>query len=282
MVATPIGNLRDITLRALDLLASVDRIAAEDTRHTRVLLEAHGLAARMTALHRHNEVAAADRVVQWLREGASVALVTDAGTPGVSDPGTRVVRAAREAGFAVVPVPGASAVITALSASGIESDGFRFEGFLPAKGEARRARIRDLADCTQAVVLYEAPHRIRETLQDLQSLLGPDRGLTVCRELTKRFESIADLRAGGAVEWLDGDPNRSRGEFVLLVHPARRSGAGAELAEGLRILGPLLEELPASQAARLAAKISGARRGDLYDAALRNAGRTGPAGGPDE
>ena len=274
MVATPIGNLRDVTLRALDLLASVDRIAAEDTRHTRFLLDAHGIAGRLVALHEHNEAAASGRVVAWLREGLSVALVTDAGTPGISDPGAVVVREVRAAGLAVTPVPGPSAVIAALSVAGIDSAGFRFAGFLPVRREARCRWLERVADSQQVVACYEAPHRVRESLEDMAGVFGPDRRVTLCRELTKVFESVQDVRVGDAGEWLDADPNRLRGEFVILIHAAPAALPGDHLAEGERVLGILLHEMPASQAARLAAKISGARRADLYEAALRRGGRS--------
>jgi len=272
VVATPIGNLRDVTLRALDLLASVDRIAAEDTRHTRFLLDAHGIGGRLVALHEHNEVEASGRVVGWLREGLSVALVTDAGTPGISDPGALVVREVRAAGLAVTPVPGPSALIAALSVAGVDSAGFRFSGFLPARREARRRWLESVADSRQVVACYEAPHRVRECLEDMGGVFGPDRRVTLCRELTKVFENVHEVRVGDAAEWLDADPNRLRGEFVILIHAAPADSPGDQLAEGERVLGILLREMPASQAARLAAKITGARRADLYEAALRRGG----------
>jgi 16S rRNA (cytidine1402-2'-O)-methyltransferase len=279
VVATPIGNLRDLTLRALDVLASVDRIAAEDTRHTRALLDAHGIAARMASLHQHNERAGAQRVVAWLAAGESVALVSDAGTPGISDPGALVVEAVRRAGFPVVPVPGPSAVVTAMSVAGVDSAGFRFDGFLPVKREARLRALERLATCDQVVAFYEAPHRVRETFEDMALVLDAARGVTVCRELTKRFEDIHACTAGGLLAWLDADANRERGEFVLLVHPAAAEAPDRRQAEGERVLALLLEELPASQAARLAARISGAQRRELYAAALRLGGGEGGDGG---
>lgn len=266
MVATPIGHLRDITLRALDILRSVDRIAAEDTRHSRRLLDAHGIAGQLTAVHEHNERGAAERVIGWLRAGESVALVTDAGTPAISDPGARVVHAVRQAGLPVVPVPGPSAVVTALSAGGLADTAFHFAGFLPTRQEARRDALRAFGALTCPVVFYEAPHRIRDTLSDLALVMPPDRGITLCRELTKLFEQIHETTAGEAVAWLDADPNRSRGEFVAILHGA--PAAADHSADGERVLGILLRDLSPSQAAKAAAEITGAKRGDLYARAL--------------
>lgn len=269
MVATPIGNLRDIGFRALDLLRSADVVAAEDTRHTRVLLDAYGIAARLIAAHEHNAMAAAQRVVDLLREGRSVALVTDAGTPGISDPGAEVVRAAREAGMRVVPVPGASAVACALSVAGLDAAAFTFAGFLPPRASARRRVLESLASTTLPVVFFEAPHRIRETLAAMAGTLGASRRVLVLREITKRFEEIHECALGDALAWLDADANRERGEFVLVAHPApaasRERAAAPDAAQVLRLL---LDELPASRAARLAARITGAPRDELYRQAL--------------
>lgn len=274
MVATPIGHLRDLTLRALDILASVGRIAAEDTRHTRRLLDAHGIAGQLVAAHEHNERAAAEKIIGWLRAGESVALVTDAGTPAISDPGARVVRAVREAGLPVVPVPGASAVVTALSAAGLVDTAFHFAGFLPTRQEARRSALQALSSMTCPVVFYEAPHRIRDTLVDAGHVLPPGRGLTLCRELTKLFEQIHDTTVEDALAWLDADANRSRGEFVVILHGA--PDAADRSADGERVLRILLRDLSPSQAAKAAAEITGAKRGDLYARAL--ALREGAAG----
>ena len=278
MVATPLGHLRDITLRALDVLRAADRVAAEDTRHTRVLLEAHGIDARLVALHRHNEHAAAAKVLEWLRQGLSVALVSDAGTPAISDPGAWVVRAAREAGFPVSPVPGPSAVVAALSAAGVPGDAFRFEGFLPARREARRERLRALSASDCVVAIHEAPHRVVETVADVVEVMGGGRRITLCRELTKLFEEMHECEAAAAGVWLAADVHRTRGEFVLLVHPAPPAPASARLDEGARVLRLLLEEMPAARAARAAAHITGAPRDALYDLALaagRDAGDDG-------
>ena len=218
LVASPIGNLGDITHRALQVLARCDVVAAEDTRVTRGLLSHFGIGTRMIALHEHNEKRAAQALLSLLGDGKSVALVSDAGTPAVSDPGALVVRAVRDAGFAVVPVPGPSALTTALSASGIEAYGVLFAGFLPVKGAARKERIAQLAASPWALVLYESPHRIEATLGDLAAALG-ERDVVVCRELTKRFETITRVALAKSVEWLLADPDRVRGEFVLVVEP---------------------------------------------------------------
>ena len=268
MVATPIGNLRDITLRGLDVLRSVDLVAAEDTRHTRGLLDHHGIAVKLLASHEHNERGSGARIVAALAAGKSVALVTDAGTPAVSDPGALVVRQVRAAGFAVVPIPGASAVVAALSAAGLNETGFSFLGFLPVRTDARRRVIETFVVSACPVVLFEAPHRVRETLGDLAAVLGSGRCVTVCRELTKLYESFDELALGDALAWLDADANRERGEFVLIVHAAVAEEAAAA-REASRILALLIEDLPASQAARLAARITGGRRNDLYAEALR-------------
>lgn len=269
MVATPIGNLRDVTLRALDVLRSVNIVAAEDTRHTRRLLDHYGIDVRVVAAHEHNERTAAAKVIEWLRDGQSVALVTDAGTPAISDPGATLVRDVRDAGFRVVPVPGPSAVVTALSAAGIEGTAFRFDGFLPTKSEARRAAIEAHAHQDMPVLFYEAPHRVNETVADLLAVLGPQRRITLARELTKVFESIHECALGEAGAWLEADPNHARGEFVLILHAAPPRDADAQALEAVRVVEVLMRELPVSQAAKLAARITGARRSDLYEAALR-------------
>ncbi len=269
VVATPIGNLRDVTLRALDVLRSVNIVAAEDTRHTRRLLDHYGIDVKLVAAHEHNERMAAAKVVEWLRAGQSVALVTDAGTPAVSDPGASLVHDVRAAGCSVVPIPGPSAVVTALSAAGIEGTAFLFGGFLPAKSEARRAAIEVHAHLDLPVLFYEAPHRVRDSVEDLLAVLGPERRITLARELTKVFESIHECALGEAIAWMDADPNHARGEFVLILHAALSREADAQAQEALRVVGILMRELPISQAAKLAAQITGARRNDLYDAALR-------------
>lgn len=267
VVATPIGNLRDIGLRALDVLRSVDRIAAEDTRVTQGLLAAYGITRPLTALHEHNEAAVTPRLIARLQAGESLALVSDAGTPGISDPGAHLVRTARAAGVPVVPIPGPSAATTALSIAGIASPQWLFYGFLPAKAQARRQALQRLVALPFHLVFYEAPHRIIDCVSDLAAVLGPQRELILARELTKRFEQVACLRLGEAQAWLSADADRQRGEFVLIVAGAGPA-AGAEPSAARQVLATLLEELPASQAARLAAKLTGLKRSELYALAL--------------
>jgi 16S rRNA (cytidine1402-2'-O)-methyltransferase len=266
VVATPLGNLDDITLRAIATLRAADVIACEDTRHTRRLLDHLGIQAQLLAVHEHNESAAAEKLIGLLGAGKHVALVSDAGTPGISDPGARAVAAVRAAGFPVVPLPGPSAAIAALSAAGLADARFLFAGFLPAKATARRAAIAKLAAVPAALVFYEAPHRIEETVADLAELLEPQRTLVVARELTKLFEQIAVMSLAEGSAWLAADDNRRRGEFALVVSgPPPRDGLDAEVD---RVLGALLAELPVKQAAKLAATITGAAKNDLYQRAL--------------
>ncbi len=268
VVATPLGNLRDVTLRALDILASVDVIAAEDTRVTAKLLARHGVASRVLSLHEHNESRRAREIVALLADGKSVALVSDAGTPAVSDPGAKLVRVAMDAGFPVVPVPGPSAGVAALSASGVEAPRWLFCGFLPASASARRAELERLRDASDALVFYEAPHRISATLDALAAAFGAEREIVIARELTKRFESIHRCRLGDAPSWLAADPDRARGEFVLIVDaPVATLPSGPE-AQHDPVLSVLLSELPLAQAVRLAVRLTGAPRKQLYARAL--------------
>ena len=266
MVATPIGNLGDVTRRALEVLGGVDVVAAEDTRNTRSLLAHFGIAAKLFAVHEHNERRAAADVVRWISEGQSVALVTDAGTPGVSDPGAAIVAAVRGAGHRVIPVPGASALTAALSASGLEFDGVVFAGFLPVKGAERRAKLEALAAGPWAIVLFEAPHRISKTLADLHAALG-DRDVVVAREITKKFETLTRLALADARAWVEADDDRRRGEFVLVIEG--RAKAAREANDPRAVLEALLAELPVKQAVSLAVRITGAKRNDLYEMALR-------------
>lgn len=268
MVATPIGNLQDITLRALDVLRTVDVVAAEDTRHTSGLLSHFAIQKKLLAVHEHNERKAGEQLVQRLLAGESVALVSDAGTPGISDPGAVAVEMAHVAGIRVVPVPGPSAVVTALSAAGIAAPGFRFHGFLPASGSQRRTVLQSLDDCEVTLVFYEAPHRVLASIADMSTVFGGERMLTVARELTKTFETIQRLSLAEAGAWLDEDANRQRGEFVLLVEPALLKETGSVDIEAERILTLLLAELPLKQAVKLAADITGAKRNALYELAL--------------
>ena len=267
VVATPIGNLEDITLRALKVLAAADVIAAEDTRTTATLLTRHGISKRPVALHRHNEARTAGKVLQWLRDGRTVALVSDAGTPGLSDPGALVIAKALAAGLRVVPVPGANAAVAAFSASGLADARFLFYGFMPARASARRAAIAGLASLGCALVFYEAPHRILESVDDLAALLPGERTIVIARELTKVFESVASMPLQGAPAWMRADANRQRGEFVLIVSGAPERDEKAPTGWE-SILEHLLVELPLAQAVRLTCTLTGARRKAVYGHAL--------------
>ena len=268
VVATPIGNLGDITLRALEVLKSVDAIAAEDTRHTSGLLSHFGISKKLIAVHQHNEQQSAEALVARLQAGENIALVTDAGTPGISDPGAIVVAAVRAAGFKVVPIPGASAAIAALSVSGITQNGFYFVGFLPASGAARRKMLESLKAQTVTLVFYEAPHRIVECVQDLAKILGEARQITLARELTKTFETIYTCPVSLMDAWLQADANQQRGEFVLLVEPAPAVESEEISAEAQAVLKCLLAELPLKQAVKLATEITHLKKNDLYEFAL--------------
>jgi 16S rRNA (cytidine1402-2'-O)-methyltransferase len=266
VVATPIGNLADITLRALETLRGVDLVACEDTRHAHRLLDHHGISVPTLALHQHNENEAAAKLVRLLDEGRRIALMSDAGTPGVSDPGARAVAAVRAAGFKVIPLPGANAAIAAISAAGLADERFLFVGFLPAKVGARRTAIVELAAVNAALVFYEAPHRVMETVAELVELLEPRRHIVIARELTKMFEQIETMPLAKAPAWLAADANHQRGEFVLVVSaPPPRAGMDAETE---RVLAALLAELPVKQAAKLAATITGQPKNALYARAL--------------
>jgi len=268
VVATPIGNLGDISARALAVLAEADLVAAEDTRNTGHLLAQHGISAKLVALHEHNEMQRAADLVAQLRAGKTIALVSDAGTPGISDPGALLVARAREAGIAVCPIPGANAAIAALSAAGLTAPHFLFHGFLPAKAAARRSALAALREQSCALVFYEAPHRVLECVADLEAALGGEREIVIARELTKLFETIHRCPLGGALAWLEADPNRQRGEFVLIVTGAPAAKPEGLPAEAERVLRLLLAELPLKQAAALAAAITGARKNELYERAL--------------
>jgi 16S rRNA (cytidine1402-2'-O)-methyltransferase len=268
VVATPIGNLGDISARALEVLAGVDVIAAEDTRHSGQLLAHFGIKRPMAALHEHNERSVVPRLIERLRAGDAVALVSDAGTPLVNDPGFHLVKQARAAGIRVVPVPGPSAVLGALSASGLPSARFAFEGFLPAAREQRRRYLETLRDEPRTLIFFEAPHRIPEAIEDMREVLGPERQAVVARELTKQFEEIRDGTLQELGAWLNENPERQRGEFVVLVAgaPARETD---DATEAERILSILLSELPMKQAVNLAARITCAKKNVLYKRALR-------------
>ena len=269
VVATPLGNLRDVTLRALDVLAGVDLIAAEDTRVTHALLARHRITTRTLSLHEHNERARAGRIIDLLTAGRSVALVTDAGTPALSDPGALLVDAVLAAGHRVVPVPGPSAVAAALSVSGLTAPQWLFCGFLPAKAAARRRVLAGLCAYPFALVFYEAPHRIVATVAALAETLGPNRRLVIARELTKRFESIHRCGLGEAAAWLAADPDRVRGEFVLIVDaPPASAARSSEDNANDAVLEALLAELPLAKAVRVAVAVTGAPRNVLYRRAL--------------
>lgn len=267
VVATPIGNLADLSPRARDILASVDLIAAEDTRVTGQLLHAFGIHTRQVSLREHNERQMAGQIIAHLEAGQCIAQVSDAGTPAVSDPGARLVEAVLAAGHRVCPIPGPSAVVAALSASGLQGDGFRFAGFLPPKSRARREAIAALREDPAVVVLFEAPHRLLETLSDLADVLGGERHGVLARELSKTFETIRRGPLAELSRWAS-ENGQARGECVLLVAPA----AGREAAspgEAGRVLDILLAELPPAAASRLAAQITGLRRQDLYAMAMQ-------------
>ncbi|HSI24435.1 MAG TPA: 16S rRNA (cytidine(1402)-2'-O)-methyltransferase [Methylotenera sp.] len=268
VVATPIGNLGDITLRALEVLKAVDAIAAEDTRHSSGLLSHFGISKKLIAVHEHNELQSAEKLLLQLKNGENIALVTDAGTPGISDPGALVVGLVRKEGIKVVPIPGVSAVIAALSASGIVQNGFYFHGFLPASGAARRKVLESLKSQLVTLVFYEAPHRIIESIEDIEKVLGGDRQITFARELTKTFETVYTCPAGQASAWLLADANQQRGEFVLLVEAAPVVEVQEINEETQRVLKCLMIELPLKQAVALATEITREKKNTLYEFAL--------------
>lgn len=273
VVATPIGNLEDISARALAVLREVAVVAAEDTRHSGILLSHFGIRAELISLHDHNEAERAPLLVARLQAGESVALISDAGTPLISDPGFELVRAARAAGIAVSPVPGASALIAALSVSGLPTDRFVFEGFLPAKQSARRERLEVLAAEPRTLVFYESVHRLQESLEDMATAFGPERPAVLARELTKLHEQVRDASLQALVEWAGSDPVAAKGEVVLMVAGAAAAESDALDAEVERVLKTLLKELPVKQAAALAAEITGLNKNPLYQRALELAGK---------
>lgn len=268
VVATPIGNLEDMSPRAVAVLGGVALIAAEDTRHSAPLLRHFEIATPMVALHEHNEREQSERLVARLRGGEAVALISDAGTPLLSDPGYHLVRAARAAGVRVIPVPGASAAIAALSVSGLPTDRFVFEGFLPAKTGARCARLAELATDPRTLIFYEAPHRIAASLDDMAQVLGPAREAVLARELTKLYETVHAAPLGELAGWVRNDPNQQKGEIVVLVHGAASRAAEDLSAEATRVLTRLLDELPLKQAVAIAADLTGEKRNRLYQWAV--------------
>jgi 16S rRNA (cytidine1402-2'-O)-methyltransferase len=269
VVATPIGNLDDMSARALKVLRDVSLIAAEDTRHSLRLMQHFGIPTPLAACHEHNEREEGSRFITRLLAGDNVALISDAGTPLISDPGYHLVRQARAAGIQVIPVPGACALIAALSAAGLPSDRFIFEGFLPAKSVGRKARLELVKEEPRTLIFYEAPHRILECLQDMEEIFGPDRPAVLGRELTKTFETLKGLPLSELRAFVEGDGNQQRGECVVLVAGwSEPEGEDAIGAEARRVLDLLLEEMPLKRAAALAAEITGVRKNLLYQVAL--------------
>ena len=269
IVATPIGNLQDITQRALDTFAQVDLIAAEDTRHSGLLLSHYGIKKPFFALHDHNEQEKAHILVDKLKQGSNIALISDAGTPLISDPGFHLVRQCREAGIRVVPLPGACAAITALCASGIASDRFCFEGFLPAKSKARKDKLENIAEEDRTLIFYESTHRILDTLEDMQSVLGEERYIVLAREITKTWETITGNTIKNLREWLLEDPNRTKGEMVLIVEGKPKSDNNDEISpQAVKALELIAEELPLKKAAAIVAELYGYKKNALYQFGL--------------
>lgn len=268
VVATPIGNLGDMVPRAIETLQTVDLIAAEDTRHSARLLAHFDIKTQCVAYHDHSDNDRTQSLVNRLLAGDSIALISDAGTPLVSDPGYRLVRGARQAGIRVVPIPGACAMVAALSAAGLASDRFAFEGFLPAKQVGRLSALQAVADDTRTLIFYEAPHRIVETLEDMCQVFGDAREIVMAREITKTFETIYGDAAKSLCEWVKADSNQQRGEIVLIVQGAPKRDEQGITAEQERIMRVLLEELPVKQAAAIGAKVTGLKKNYLYQWAL--------------
>ena len=268
VVATPIGNLQDISQRAIEVLRDVDLIAAEDTRHSKRLLSHLGITTRLTSYHEHNEDAKTGQLIEQLKQGVKVALISDAGTPLISDPGFHLVRSAHQESIRVTPVPGASALVAALSASGIASDRFVFEGFLPSKQGARLARLEKLADESRTLIFYESSHRIVASVADFGQAWGGDRQLCIARELTKKFETIHSAPIAEALEWLQSDSDQQRGEFVLIAAGNTALQREEVQTSVEQVLETLLAELPLKQAVQLAAQITGHKKNELYQQAL--------------
>ena len=268
IVATPIGNLQDITQRALAVFAEVDLIAAEDTRHSGLLLSHYGIKKPFFALHDHNEQHKADLLVEKLRAGTNIALISDAGTPLISDPGFHLVRKCRQAGVKVVPLPGACAAITALCASGIASDRFCFEGFLPAKSKARRDRLQNLQKEDRTLIFYESTHRILDTLADVEELFGAERYVVLAREITKTWETISGDSVGNLRRWLSEDANRTKGEMVLIVEGCIETGETEFSPEVVKALKLIAAELPLKKAAAIVAELYGYKKNALYQFGL--------------
>lgn len=267
IVPTPIGNLADITARALDILAQVDLIAAEDTRHTRKLLHHFSIDTKAISLHLHNENQRSAQLLEELKRGHSIALVSDAGTPLISDPGYPLVTAVRQAGFQVVALPGPCAAITALSAAGLPTDRFAFEGFLPAKSAARKERLSQLAFETRTLVFYESPRRVLDTLQELADVMGEARHIVVAKELTKHFEAFVSGTAAEITQWFQQEPERQQGEMVVMVSGASESD-DADFAKALELAEHLKPHMPPKQAAGIAAQTFGVKKNNIYKAMI--------------
>jgi 16S rRNA (cytidine1402-2'-O)-methyltransferase len=273
VVATPIGNLRDMSSRAIEILKSVNCIAAEDTRHSAPLLQHFAISTPVISLHEHNERERSAKLLEQLQRGESIALISDAGTPLISDPGYFLVNEVRRLGMKVVPIPGACAVIAALSVSGLPTDRFSFEGFLPAKSKHRLDKLQALQQEERTMVFYEAPHRILECLQDMQKIFGAERQAVIARELTKLYETIYGATLAELIEWVSNDANQQRGEIVLMIEGVQTKVEREEAISVDVLLKILLDELPLKQAVELAAKISGKRKNELYQQALKLKGQ---------
>lgn len=268
VVATPIGNMQDITLRAIEILKSVDKIAAEDTRHSKTLLKHFSINKPMISLHEFNERECLEMLFEYIEQGESIALISDAGTPLISDPGYHLIKEAQARGVKVMPIPGACAGIAALSVAGLPSDRFVFEGFLPARQEACRTRLTELQYETRTIIFYEAPHRLLDALQLMVEVFGGERQAVVARELTKIHESVIHSALAELLEQYTKHPDKQRGEVVILVHGAEQKAGDSVLVKPDYVLDVLLSELPLKQAASLAAKITGERKNMLYEKAL--------------
>ncbi|HED4413673.1 TPA: 16S rRNA (cytidine(1402)-2'-O)-methyltransferase [Pasteurella multocida] len=270
IVATPIGNLQDITQRALAIFEQVDLIAAEDTRHSGLLLSHYGIKKPFFALHDHNEQQKAHLLVEKLQQGQHIALISDAGTPLISDPGFHLVRQCRQAGIKVVPIPGACAAITALCASGIASDRFCFEGFLPAKSKARCDKLQNLAEEERTLIFYESTHRILDTLADIEKMLGAERYVVLAREITKTWETIVGDNVANLRQWLGEDPNRTKGEMVLIIEGKVKQETDEINPKALKALELISQSLPLKKAAAIVAEIYGYKKNALYQYGLEH------------
>lgn len=273
VVATPIGNLADLSPRAREVLAAVQLIAAEDTRHSRQLLQSFGIGTPLTSLHEHNEAQKSGELIERLARGESLAIVSDAGTPLISDPGFDLIAGARRQGIPVVAIPGPCAAIAAISVAGLPADRFAFEGFLPAKSAARRAQLETLTHESRTLVFYEAPHRLVQTLADMEAVLGSQRAATISRELTKRFETTYSGSLAELVQAAQRDENMSRGEIVIVVAGTSAPPQAAAALNAEQLLRALLDELSPAQAAKVAARVTGVKRAELYEIAVRLGGK---------